>query len=232
MDAVIVAARTVHFASAMLLFGGLLFAVAIATPAWRGAGRETLQRRQRLLSLALACGAWTLAAGVASAAIWLAAETAIMSGLPMAQAISGDAMGLVLSSTVVGRLWIWRLGLAVALGALLMASGRSASERRRLRMAVGQPWSLPHILRLSRGPDTPPQDRCRRSRLMSCTYWRRAPGSALCRDWWCSLDAHSPSRLPGRWRDAFPCWASGASAPLSLAAWAILGTLSATPQRS
>ncbi len=133
----IVAARTVHFASAMLLFGGLLFAAAVATPVWRGAGRATLQRRQKLLSLALACGAWTLAAGVASAAIWLAAETAIMSGLPFAQAISGDAMGLVLSSTVFGRLWIWRLGLAVALGALLMAIGRAASERRRLRMAIG-----------------------------------------------------------------------------------------------
>ena len=32
----IVVARTVHFASVMLLFGGLLFALAVATPVSRG----------------------------------------------------------------------------------------------------------------------------------------------------------------------------------------------------
>jgi putative copper export protein/mono/diheme cytochrome c family protein len=137
MDAMIVAARTVHFASAVLLFGELLFALAVATPIWRDAGRAALERRQRLLPLALVCGAWALAASVMSGVTWLAAEAAIMSGMPIAQAISDDTIGLVLRGTVFGRLWIWRLGLAVALGALLLAIGRSASERLRLGVALG-----------------------------------------------------------------------------------------------
>ena len=52
----IVAARTVHFATAVLLFGELLFAVAVATPVWHNAGRAALERREGLLSLALVWG--------------------------------------------------------------------------------------------------------------------------------------------------------------------------------
>ncbi len=131
----IVAARTVHFASVVLLFGELLFALAIATPIWRDASR-TVGPGPRLLPLALRFGAWALAASVISAVIWLVGEASVMSGKPIAQ-IGGDTVGLVLSSTVFGRLWVWRLGLAIALAALLLAIGRSTSGRRTLRLAVG-----------------------------------------------------------------------------------------------
>src|SRR5450631_2594104 len=137
MDAMIVAARTVHFASAMLLFGELLFALAVATPVWRDAGRTALVQRQRLLPRALVFGAWTIAASVISGATWLAAEIVTMSGIPIAQAIGDGTIGLVLGGTVFGRLWVWRLGLAVVLGVLLVAISRSGSERRRSGLAVG-----------------------------------------------------------------------------------------------
>ena len=137
MDAMIVVARTVHFASAILLFGELLFALAVATPVWRGAGGASPGHRPRLLSLVLACGAWALAASVISGAAWLAAETAIMSGTPIAQSLSGDTIGLVLGRTLFGRVWVWRFGLAVVLAALLLAIGRSAGESRRARIAMG-----------------------------------------------------------------------------------------------
>src|SRR5256885_14340842 len=136
MDAMIVAARTVHFASAILLFGGLLFVLAVATPVWRDADRETPQRGGRLPT-ALVYGAWTLVASVMSGVIWLAAEAAIMSGTPLAQAINADTIGLVLGRTEFGRLWVLRLVLALALAALLLSIGRSANETRRLRIAAG-----------------------------------------------------------------------------------------------
>ena len=36
-----------------------------------------------------------------------------------------------------GRLWIWRFGLSLVLGALLLAIGRSSGKRLRMRLAVG-----------------------------------------------------------------------------------------------
>jgi len=137
MDAMIVGARTVHFASAILLFGGLLFVLAVATPVWRDADRAIPQRGRRHLPTALVYGAWTLVASVMSGVIWLAAEAAIMSGTPLAQAINADTIGLVLGRTEFGRLWVLRFVLALALGALLLSIGRSANETRRLRIAVG-----------------------------------------------------------------------------------------------
>jgi putative copper export protein/mono/diheme cytochrome c family protein/peroxiredoxin len=137
MDAMIVGARTVHFASAILLFGGLLFVLAVATPVWRDAHRAIPQRRRTDLPRALAYGAWTLVASVISGMIWLAAEAAIMSGTPLAQAINADTFGLVLGRTEFGRLWVLRFVLALALGTLLLSIGRSANEKRRLRIAVG-----------------------------------------------------------------------------------------------
>ena len=120
MDAIIVAARFVHFASAMLLFGSLVFALAVATPVWRDAGTVTLGRGRSVLPLALVGVAWTLAASVLSGAIWLVAETAIMSGMPVAQAISDDTIRVVLSRTEFGRLWVWRFGLSVYFGCTTM----------------------------------------------------------------------------------------------------------------
>jgi putative copper export protein/mono/diheme cytochrome c family protein len=137
MDAMIVAARTVHFASAMLLFGELLLAVAIATPVLQKSGRAALDRSEGLLSVALAWGTWALAASVISGVTWFAAEASIMSGMPIAQAIGDNTIGLVLGGTTFGRLWVWRLVLAVALGALLLAIGRSAGQRQRVRLAIG-----------------------------------------------------------------------------------------------
>jgi putative copper resistance protein D len=137
MDAMIVAARTVHFASAILLFGGLLFVLTVAPPVWRDADRVSPRRGRRHLPTALVYGAWTLVASVISGVIWLAAEAAIMSGTPLAQAINADTIGLVLGRTEFGRLWVFRFVLALTLGALLLSIGRSANEKRRLRIAVG-----------------------------------------------------------------------------------------------
>jgi putative copper export protein/mono/diheme cytochrome c family protein len=136
MDATIVAARTVHFASAMLLFGGLLFVLAVATPVWRHPDDATRGHAPRLVPLALVSAGWILLASFVSGAIWLAVEGAIMSGLPLSEVIANDTVGVILSRTMFGRLWIVRCGLAVALGLLLSAIGRSSGRQLKLSLAV------------------------------------------------------------------------------------------------
>ena len=81
MNSLLVAARAVHFTSAMLLFGSVLFELVVAMPIPRGQGldHEALQRRLR------ATAAWSLAAGIASALVWLVCQTAAISGIPLTQ---------------------------------------------------------------------------------------------------------------------------------------------------
>ena len=130
-------ARAVHFASAMLLFGGLMFVLAVARPARRGAGgapsgnADTVYRR--LFRIAI----WSLAASIVSGAIWLGAEAASMSGLPFVRAIGRETLGLVLGETAFGRLWLLRFALALVLAALLLAIRRSADDKRSSRIAMG-----------------------------------------------------------------------------------------------
>jgi putative copper export protein/mono/diheme cytochrome c family protein/peroxiredoxin len=135
MNALLVAARTFHFASAMLLFGELVFVLAVARPAWRNAGRAGFDDDEGIVHRLLLIEGWSLAVSIASGAIWLAVEASSMSGMPLGQAISGDTLGLVLSETVFGRLWVWRFGVAVVFGALLVALGRTDSARSRSRLA-------------------------------------------------------------------------------------------------
>jgi putative copper export protein/mono/diheme cytochrome c family protein/peroxiredoxin len=137
MNALLVAARAIHFGSAMLLFGELVFVLAVATPAWRNAGRATFDHDKGIVHRLVLVEGWSLAVSIASGAIWLAIEASSMSGMPLEQAINRNTLSLVLSKTVFGRLWVWRFGLAVAVGALLVALGRTASGRSRSRLALG-----------------------------------------------------------------------------------------------
>ncbi|TMG86452.1 MAG: copper homeostasis membrane protein CopD [Betaproteobacteria bacterium] len=133
----IVAARAIHFASAMLIFGELVFALAVATPALRATGRAISVRDDGVRRRLVRVGLWSLAASIASGALWLGAQAAAMSGLPIEEAIGRDTLGLVLGKTVFGRLWILRFGLAIALGALLVALGRAGADNGKSRIAVG-----------------------------------------------------------------------------------------------
>ena len=88
MNALLVAARAVHFASTMLLFGELVFALAVASPVWRHAGRAAVDHDQGIYHRLLLTEGWSLAVSIASGAIWLAVEASGMSGMPLEQAIS------------------------------------------------------------------------------------------------------------------------------------------------
>ena len=134
MSALIALARAVHFGSAVLLLGGLVFALAIRFPVGRSAG-SAMERGERVAMLRVA--EWGLAASVASVVAWLALEAISMSGLSPAVALGPDTLARVLANTNFGRVWLLRVCLAVACAGLLVASRRSTDEARAQRMALG-----------------------------------------------------------------------------------------------
>src|SRR5947207_8197377 len=136
MNSLLVVSRAVHLASAILLFGEFVFALAVAR-AWRYAGRAGPVRGNDFDRRLLLVGRWSLAASIVSGATWLAAEAAVMSGLPLEQAIGRETLGLVFAKTVFGRLWILRFGLAIALGALLVALAQAKDGEHKSRVAAG-----------------------------------------------------------------------------------------------
>ena len=114
MNTLFVAARAVHYASALLLFGELVFVIAVARPAWRGARAGDGDAFYRRL---LVVARWSVIASIASGAAWFAAQTAVMSGMHIGPAMNRETLGLVLGGTVFGHVWVLRFGLARAGGA-------------------------------------------------------------------------------------------------------------------
>src|SRR5215467_6944009 len=137
MNALLATARAVHFASALLIFGELVFALVVAAAlrraeAARAAGVEDDRCR------ACTVGAWSILASVASWVVWLSCEAVLMSGEPFVQAVSGDTLKLVLE-TRFGGLWIVRLALAAALAASLWVTRRSWKNPRDKRSLLFAP---------------------------------------------------------------------------------------------
>jgi putative copper resistance protein D len=109
-------ARAIHFAATMLVAGAVFFVVLVAAPAWRGAGGDgtvAIKVRTRVALIA-----WiSLALAAISGAAWLVLTAAAMSDRPPEQVFG--VLWTVLSQTVFGRDWLFRLLLACALAATL-----------------------------------------------------------------------------------------------------------------
>lgn len=106
--------RFVHFAATMLIFGALSYRRVLAIPPAVVEGDAWAGHSQRALFVA---GVLSLV----SAAGWLAAESAQMSGEPSG-AYDPQTLWLVLSDTDFGAIWTWRLLLAG--GVLFSLCGR------------------------------------------------------------------------------------------------------------
>ena len=132
MNALLVAFRIIHYASAMLLFGELVFALAVAKPAFRLAHVRDEAFDRRFFAVAR----WSLLISVVSGTLWFAVTAAIMSGRPIAEVITQGTLGVVLGDTVFGRAFAVRLGLAAGLAVLLVLMRRSTEEARRSRLAI------------------------------------------------------------------------------------------------
>ncbi len=149
MHALIVAARTVHFGSAILVFGEFVLALFVAAPVWRATSESGAALRRALLRHVLVVSTWALAASVVSALAWLAGEASTMSGKPLSQAIADGTLLVVLRGTLFGRITAWRLGLALALGAALVAIARSAGARAKRLAPVAAAIAAAYIATLA-----------------------------------------------------------------------------------
>ncbi|HEY7945537.1 MAG TPA: CopD family protein, partial [Casimicrobiaceae bacterium] len=129
----LVAVRTLHFGSAMLVFGELLFVSIVASAAWSrtvasapGKG-GLLQRHVQVVS------AWALLVSVASGAAWLVIEAATMAGTTLARALDARTLALVLRETEFGHVWLLRAVLLVILAMSVIGIRRAKSDAARAR---------------------------------------------------------------------------------------------------
>ena len=111
----LVATRAVHFAATAIMAGNILFRLVIAEPVLRpeaklAAAFRTQAQRVSRFSLAIA---------VISGAIWLLLQSAAMSGLPLADALTADVLSTVVNETQFGEVMIVRAGLAILVAACL-----------------------------------------------------------------------------------------------------------------
>ena len=120
MQGLLIAARTLHFASVILLSGIFAFECLVAGPAFRRSGVEAANAaalRRRLQWLAWASLALALVSGTA----WLIAVSSEMSGKPLGAAWSQGAVTIVLTRTRFGEDWLLRLCFSVLFGFCLLA---------------------------------------------------------------------------------------------------------------
>ena len=133
MNTLFAAVRAIHYASAMLLFGELAFALVLAGSATRGAALDGASLRRRLVL----SGCWSVVAGIASGLAWLAFGAAVMNGTSIGQAMHRPVLELVLFDTRFGHVWVLRFALLAALGVMLLVLRKSASRAIQSRMTIG-----------------------------------------------------------------------------------------------
>ena len=126
MNTLLVVARALHYASAIVLFGELVFALAVASSRRRHGARGEVADTSRIFRVM----AWAILAGLASGAAWFALEAAAMSGMSLLAVVNRDTLGVVLHDTAFGRVWTVRAGLLVALCVVGIAIQRSRSVDR------------------------------------------------------------------------------------------------------
>jgi putative copper resistance protein D len=130
MEDFLIAARSLHFAAAIVLTGVFAFERFVAGPAFRQSGAAPASAaglRRRLGRLAWA----SLALALVSGAAWLVAVAAGMSGKPFGVALLQGSVPVVLTRTRFGEDWLLRFALAVLLGICL------SWQRRRGSGAIG-----------------------------------------------------------------------------------------------
>ena len=133
MEGFLIAARFVHFTTAILLTGVFAFERFVADPTFRQC--STAPASAPGLCRRLGWLAWTsLPLAVGSGAVWLVAVAAGMSGEPLGAALLQGAVPIVLTRTQFGEDWLLRLAMAVLLGFCLLGRGR---RRWRVSGAIG-----------------------------------------------------------------------------------------------
>jgi copper resistance protein D len=119
MDNFLIAARAVHYASAIALGGEFAFLCLVAGPAFRLAATDAAAASLRREFAWLAWAGLVLA--LLSGAAWLWATASKMSGEPLEAVLPEGILVTVLTRTRFGQIWLLRLILAALLGCCLPA---------------------------------------------------------------------------------------------------------------
>jgi putative copper export protein/mono/diheme cytochrome c family protein len=132
----LVVARVFHFASAVVVFGAILFLWVVVDPSFRAFREEcalaAASLRRRLLRFA-----WLgLAVAVASGAAWLLLLAAAITGTSAGEALSDSAVWTVLTETQFGQVWLVRSGLVVCVALLLARFDPAQGWRFRVEAAL------------------------------------------------------------------------------------------------
>jgi copper resistance protein D len=117
VDDLIAIVRAVHFGAVILVAGQFVFLFFVTDP-----GKPPLHLARSVL--------WGLAVALATALAWLALEALSMSGLPLERALRGETVGVVLTQTLFGRVWLVRMVLILTSCATLLAARSMVDARR------------------------------------------------------------------------------------------------------
>jgi copper resistance protein D len=132
LTALLIVARGVHIAASVLIAGTFTFDLVTLGLNGRSTSDKNLHEvERRLLHLAI----WSLVAALLSALLWFWLEVASMSGLSLKNGLSPAAWQTVLFETQFGRVWQLRLGLIVAVFALV-ASALAQIQAARVLLVV------------------------------------------------------------------------------------------------
>lgn len=132
MDDLLIAARALHFAAAVSLCGIFAFRCLVAAPAGRQSGIDLIDLTDLAGRRGLDRLAWgSLVLALISGAAWLLLQSSMMSGQPLGETLAQGVVGVVLTRTRFGEVWIMRAAFAAALALCLIAV-----RRRRIAGAV------------------------------------------------------------------------------------------------
>ncbi len=106
-----------------------MLGLVVVDPAVQTSQSTAVDVNERVRGFLRTAGPWGLGVSLLSGVAWLLLEAALMSGQPIAEAIRGGTLWLVLTGTGFGRVWMWRFTIAAALGALMFARAAAVQDR-------------------------------------------------------------------------------------------------------
>jgi putative copper resistance protein D len=111
--------RIVHLAASLLLAGLFTFLLLVARPAFQAEKSEGQSAFGPFDARVLRLASWSLLVLLLSGLVGLWVQLATVTGRPLGQALTPDALWNILASTQYGRVWILRMALMALLGGIL-----------------------------------------------------------------------------------------------------------------
>lgn len=129
MTGLTIAVRAAHLGALTLLLGAFAFLLLVARPAFARAGVGGGPALTRFDRLARRLAGWSLCVAFGASLLGLWAQLATVTGRPLGQAFTPEALARLLAETRFGHVWLTRLGLMALLGWALLLASRARGER-------------------------------------------------------------------------------------------------------